>query len=311
MRSPGSLVDDGFSWYPETGGHRFYLEHTFGRDGPGERPLVLVALNPAANTPDGFRRSDTCRKAKLWAAPRSFDSVVYLNLFTALEVVSNVLHRAEALAEDAADEWFRRSAQRTSEPVIAAWGSRPSRIPRAVMAERVRHVQDLLGAPMVCLGLTRSGDPVHPRGWKSTADTQPFEPDPATGTMRASVPPPSGLLTRVEVVGRPASFATAHEAAWKALVREAITQDGGGPWPDQRFSVRLEFRTPSPARSSEVWDLDNLIKPTLDAMEGVFGAREWRGVPQPADDRVDHIDASKRTVRDGEAPGATIEVRSI
>jgi hypothetical protein len=27
--------------------------------------------------------------------------------------------------------------------------------------------------------------------------------------------------------------------------------------------------------ANEVWDLDNLIKPTLDAMEGVFGLRPW------------------------------------
>jgi Holliday junction resolvase RusA-like endonuclease len=58
-------------------------------------------------------------------------------------------------------------------------------------------------------------------------------------------------------------------------------------------------------------DLDNLIKPTLDAMEGVFGLRAWRGPAQAADDRVDHLEAAKRTIREGESPGARIEIRRL
>jgi Holliday junction resolvase RusA-like endonuclease len=91
-------------------------------------------------------------------------------------------------------------------------------------------------------------------------------------------------------------------------VRGAVARTGAGPWPQLRFSVQLRFRTPAPTMTSEVWDLDNLIKPTLDAMEGVFGLRRWQGIPQPADDRVDHIDAMKRTVRLGELPGVEVEV---
>jgi hypothetical protein len=60
-----------------------------------------------------------------------------------------------------------------------------------------------------------------------------------------------------------------------------------------------------------VWDLDNLIKPTLDAMEGVFGLRRWNGRPQAADDRVDRLEAVKRRPADGEMPGATINVWTI
>lgn len=39
----------------------------------------------------------------------------------------------------------------------------------------------------------------------------------------------------------------------------------------------MEFRLPETSNASEVWDLDNLIKPTLDAMKGVFGLRAWKG----------------------------------
>ena len=115
-------------------------------------------------------------------------------------------------------------------------------------------------------------------------------------------------LVGFDVIGRPATFATAAEAEWKELVRSSVRAAGVGPPGDRRFYVRMEFRTGAPRNPNERWDIDNLVKPTLDAMEGVLGAREWRGLPQPADDRVDRLEASKRQVRDGEAPGASIEV---
>jgi Holliday junction resolvase RusA-like endonuclease len=112
----------------------------------------------------------------------------------------------------------------------------------------------------------------------------------------------------LNVVGRPATFATAHEIAWRAAVRAAVLQAGVSPRPDSWFEVRVEFRTPRPATLNDRWDLDNLVKPTLDAMEGVFGLRAWKGRPQPNDDRVVHLEASKRTVNEGEPEGARIEV---
>ncbi len=115
----------------------------------------------------------------------------------------------------------------------------------------------------------------------------------------------------LNVIGRPATFATAHERTWKEAVRRAVTETGVRPQASTRFMVRVDFRTPPPRTTNDVWDLDNLIKPTLDAMEGVFGLRQWRGVPQPADDRVDEIHATKRTVLPGEEPGAQIEVWAL
>lgn len=76
----------------------------------------------------------------------------------------------------------------------------------------------------------------------------------------------------------------------------------------ERHLVRIDFRLAPARTANDVWDLDNLIKPTLDAMEGVFGERPWRGMPQPADDRVDRLEASKRLPRPTESPGATIDV---
>ena len=93
-------------------------------------------------------------------------------------------------------------------------------------------------------------------------------------------------------------------------MRDAIAKNHATPR-NTRFGVLIEFRTPVPANANEVWDLDNLVKPTLDAMDGVFGKRPIKGRPQAADDRVDYLEASKRTVLDGESPGARIEVYDL
>jgi hypothetical protein len=121
---------------------------------------------------------------------------------------------------------------------------------------------------------------------------------------------PNRHLATIEVQGRPATFATAGEAPWKDAVRQAVQKSGCQPTA-ARFYVRIDFRLGPQRTAGEVWDLDNLIKPTLDAMEGVFGLREWRGRPQPADDRVDRIEAAKRAAGDGESAGATIDVWGI
>lgn len=114
-------------------------------------------------------------------------------------------------------------------------------------------------------------------------------------------------LVTLQVAGRPATFATAYEKPWKEAVRAAVTESGVQPH-DARFAVRMEFRLATARTPNEVWDLDNLIKPTLDAMEGIFGRRPWKGHPQPADDRVDRIEATKRLPQAGETSGATIDV---
>jgi hypothetical protein len=76
---------------------------------------------------------------------------------------------------------------------------------------------------------------------------------------------------------------------------------------------RLDNRRTNPGwtNANEVQDLDNLIKPALDAMEGIFGLRTWKGPVQAADDRADRLEAVRRLPRQGEPAGATIDVRVI
>src|SRR3954471_1981842 len=69
---------------------------------------------------------------------------------------------------------------------------------------------------------------------------------------------------RIEIFGRPATFATAHERPWKEAIRAAVEAAGITPQV-ARWGVSIEFRTPPPCNVNDVWDIDNLIKPTLDA----------------------------------------------
>jgi Holliday junction resolvase RusA-like endonuclease len=114
-------------------------------------------------------------------------------------------------------------------------------------------------------------------------------------------------VVTIEVAGRPSGYSSAYEKPWKDAVRAAVAATGTRPQ-DARFAVCLEFRIAVVRNSNEALDLDNLIKPTLDAMEGVFGLRAWNGAPQAADDKVDRIEALKRLPREGEVVGATITV---
>lgn len=114
----------------------------------------------------------------------------------------------------------------------------------------------------------------------------------------------SRTVCDVDVLGPPASDSTAREAAWKAAIRAAVGQQVVAE--GARLGITIDFRLASPLRASEAWDLDNLIKPTIDALDGVLGTRAIRGARQVDDERVDEIRATKRPVRIDEAPGARI-----
>ncbi|WP_171467692.1 RusA family crossover junction endodeoxyribonuclease [Cellulosimicrobium sp. 72-3] len=121
-------------------------------------------------------------------------------------------------------------------------------------------------------------------------------------------------LVTVDIEGFPATFATARERDWKTAV-SAVLAAWRAEHPEHepaahRYSVELEFRLGPARHRGEVWDIDNLAKPTLDAMAAVLGQRDWAGRPQPADDRVDRLLATKRQPLTGEQPGVRITVET-
>lgn len=121
---------------------------------------------------------------------------------------------------------------------------------------------------------------------------------------------PGTTFATFEVVARPATYSTAGELDWKAAVQSALADQGAQQVPTGlRLHVTIEFRLRAPSHAGEFWDIDNLVKPTMDAMGAVLGYRDWRGRSQAQDDRVDSLLATKRTIREGETEGAGIEVR--
>ena len=104
------------------------------------------------------------------------------------------------------------------------------------------------------------------------------------------------------MAGRPTGYsAGANEHAWKQAVREAFS---GCVLPTQcRVQVEVDFVLAPDQVGRVEPDLDNLIKSTVDALEGVLGERSGTGARVEADDvRVDRIVASKRAGRTGEHP---------
>lgn len=114
-------------------------------------------------------------------------------------------------------------------------------------------------------------------------------------------------LVDVDVIGRPTGYsAGANEQHWKSAIRKAFA----GPRfaAASRIGVDVAFRLDPSQRGNNAPDLDNLIKATIDALDGLLGPRSIKGRPQADDERIDRILATKRIARDGEEPGARIRV---
>jgi predicted RNase H-like nuclease/Holliday junction resolvase RusA-like endonuclease len=150
--------------------------------------------------------------------------------------------------------------------------------------------------------IVATAPPSHPATKRPTAAIEVHAPE--HGGPAASLP-----IVDVQIVGRPASYSTASTAPWKAAVSAEV---GEREVPaGVRFCVEIDFRLPTPRTSNDALDIDNLVKPTLDALGGVIGWRLWNGARQADDERVDELHAMKRTVRDGEQAGASIQVRAL
>jgi predicted RNase H-like nuclease/Holliday junction resolvase RusA-like endonuclease len=113
------------------------------------------------------------------------------------------------------------------------------------------------------------------------------------------------------VSGRPTGYsAGTNEDRWKAAVRQAFS--GCALQAGQRVQVEIDFALAVDQRGRNEPDLDNLIKSTVDALEGVIGIRPGTGERIEADDvRIDRITATKRPARGTEDPGAWIAVSDL
>jgi predicted RNase H-like nuclease/Holliday junction resolvase RusA-like endonuclease len=113
------------------------------------------------------------------------------------------------------------------------------------------------------------------------------------------------------VSGRPTGYSSGtNEDRWKAAVRQAFS---GCVLPaGRRVQVEIDFALAPDQRGRNEPDLDNLIKSTVDAFEGVLGIRPGTGERIEADDvRIDRITATKRLARGAEDSGAWVAVSDM
>lgn len=118
--------------------------------------------------------------------------------------------------------------------------------------------------------------------------------------------PPKEL---VEVWGvKPGPSGTSLGASWVDAIH-GETEGRQVFAPGARLMLEVEFALPVPADSQDQWDLDTLLKPTIDALIALMGVRQGdTRTPQADDERIDKIVASKRNAAPGERLGARIQL---
>lgn len=117
---------------------------------------------------------------------------------------------------------------------------------------------------------------------------------------------PPGIL--IDVQGDPGAYATDRGTAWQAAVRSSVQNSDLKPFTaGARLGIELVIRQVV-RRPSDQTDLDNVVKHTIDALEGVLGTRQQGGRPQADDGRIDVIHARREWVSLPEGGGATVRV---
>jgi hypothetical protein len=168
------------AWFSDDGLHRLLLWRSWGR---GARAL-FVMLNPssAGGEVDDPTVRRCCGFARAWGAT----GIWIVNLYTLIATDPGELWSTEpalrqirsstmagAEPEPRADWYIERALDRTTGPIIAAWGALP-RENAAVI--RAADVTELLARRRVvhCLGTTATGYPRHPVRLSGTTELVVF-----------------------------------------------------------------------------------------------------------------------------------------
>lgn len=130
-----------------------------------------IMLNPS--TADADDDDPTIRRcigfSKLWGA----GGIRVVNLFALRSVDPNTLRRHPDPIGDHNDAAIARAVclTRASEGrTVVAWGS------HVMAVHRARHVRDLVGGPLLCLGTTRGNHPRHPLYVRGDTALTPWRP---------------------------------------------------------------------------------------------------------------------------------------
>jgi hypothetical protein len=175
---PGEMISDAV--ISDDGLYRYVLSRRW--DGGPVLPWIM--LNPS--TADASRNDPTLTRVIRQTIRRRLRGIPYggacvLNAYALRSPHPSVLRGHPDPVGPDNDTWIGRLAENmvmthvldgeTTGPVVVAWGA------NHLTAERVPRVMELLaGVPVVCLGVTASGAPVHPlaRGRHRVPDDAPL-----------------------------------------------------------------------------------------------------------------------------------------
>lgn len=127
--------------------------------------VLFICLNPS--TADEAKNDPTIRRCIAYARQWGYSALVMANLFAHRATVPQTLLCVSDPIGPENDAHLKTLAER-AELTVAAWGGHCSTPARA------QKVQPLLSGRTVCLGLTKSGAPLHPLYVKKEAVLQPF-----------------------------------------------------------------------------------------------------------------------------------------
>jgi len=174
MSERATLFDAGFTQTSEAvlsddGRHRYRLTRTWQ---PGLPVMVWVMLNPSIA--DAIEDDATIRRCKGYARLEGCGGIVVVNLYayratSPQDMLAQSLDDAigplndqyvtEELAVAATEGW----------PVVVGWGVHAEQ----TRADWLRSRAESMGAPLLCVGVTKSGAPRHP-GRGSYVPLQPW-----------------------------------------------------------------------------------------------------------------------------------------
>lgn len=155
------------------------FRYTLGRRwAEGQRLLAYVMFNPS--TADAEDDDATIRRCIRFAQAHGFDALEVVNLFAYRARDPKDLRNAGYLVGPENDAHIQHIAS-IAEEVCVAWGALAADLARPqVVLPQLR----MVGTPISCLRITRSGHPQHPLMLASSCKLQPFTPEAIQDAMQ-------------------------------------------------------------------------------------------------------------------------------
>ena len=161
------LIGHGEAVFNEARTHRYLLIRTWEQHA---KRLPWVMLNPS--TADAFISDPTITRVQNFTRREGYGALAVVNAFGLRATNPAELRRHPDPVGERNDEFILDQCQ-PGWTVVAAWGAHGS------LHDRARHVTALLlerGVNLVCLGVTKTGQPVHPLYQPANAPLVPYQP---------------------------------------------------------------------------------------------------------------------------------------